>query len=136
MTWAACWGWPSGPVPRNGAQGLGLFVPGMVVYEGKRGRFPAMSITGGQCALQCAHCRGNLLQGMADVSTPESLLQRARGAQARGDAGILISGGCAKDGRLPWEAFAEALAGIKRQTGLFVAVHSGFVDAGPGQSLG
>ncbi len=108
---------------------LGLFVPGMVVYEGKRGRFPAMSITGGQCSLQCAHCRGGLLQGMADASTPESLLQRATEAQAKGNVGILVSGGCAKDGRLPWDAFADALAEIKRQTGLFVAVHSGFVDA-------
>lgn len=115
--------------PKERGDGLGLFVPGMVVYEGKRGRFPALSITGGQCSLQCAHCRGSLLQGMADTATPQSLLQRAKEAQARGDAGILVSGGCAKDGRLPWESFAEALAEIKRKTGLFVAVHSGMVDA-------
>lgn len=121
--------------PASWGPELGLFVPGMVVYEGRRGRFPALSITGGQCSLQCAHCRGSLLQGMADAATPRSLLQRAKEAQAKGNAGILISGGCSGDGRLPWEAFAETLAEIKRQTGLFVAVHSGMVDAAQARLL-
>ncbi len=107
---------------------VGFHVPGMFVYESRRGRFPAVSLTGGRCELNCLHCRGRLLEGMAPVTLAEELPTAARRVKAAGGEGMLVTGGCDKSGRLPWPRFAEALSEAKRETGLVIAVHSGFVD--------
>ncbi|MBW2618742.1 MAG: radical SAM protein, partial [Deltaproteobacteria bacterium] len=112
---------------RHGPE-VGFFLPGMFVYDGRRGRFPALSLTGAECRLGCLHCRGRLLETMSPAQDPDALLKAARQVADSGGAGLLISGGCDKEGRLPWARFADALARIKAETGLHVAVHSGFPD--------
>lgn len=107
---------------------LGCHVPGMFVYDGRRGRFPALSITGAQCSLNCGHCQGKLLVPMTAATSPGDLIAAAERAWARGSLGILVSGGCDEKGRLPFERFSDALARIKDRTGLKVAVHTGFAD--------
>ncbi len=114
---------------------VGFYVPGMFVYDGRRGRFPALSLTGRECELSCEHCRGRLLLTMTPTSEPGQLLAAAKKAEAGGALGLLISGGCDREGRLPWSGFLDDLARIKEETGLFVSVHSGFVDRDQAQGL-
>ncbi|ADK86390.1 Radical SAM domain protein [Desulfarculus baarsii DSM 2075] len=114
---------------------LGLFVPGMIVYDGRRGRFPALSLGGGACRLMCPHCQGRMLAGMTAANDPRALVDQAKAAKAAGAPGLLISGGCDQNGRLPWERFAGALARIKDETGLYLAVHAGFADEGQARLL-
>ena len=109
-------------------QEVGFFLPGMFVYDGRRGRFPAISLTGAECRLGCLHCRGRLLETMSPAQDPAVLLKSARQVAKSGGRGLLISGGCDLEGRLPWTRFADALARIKAETGLHVAVHAGFPD--------
>ena len=106
----------------------------MFVYDGRRGRFPALSLTGRECELNCEHCRGRLLLTMTPATRPGDLLAAAKRAEQGGALGILVSGGCDKQGRLPWADFLDDLARIKEETGLLVSVHSGFAD--PGQAAG
>lgn len=91
--------------------------------------FPALSVTGGRCELQCDHCRGRYLRGMRAVPHPDDLLREARGLAASGAEGFLLSGGCDVRGRVPLEPFLAAVREIKDTTALTVNVHPGLVDA-------
>ena len=91
--------------------------------------FPAVSVTGGGCALNCKHCGGHYLEGMVDVSTPERLRDYCLGLEARGDAGLLVSGGSTPDGRVPLRPFLPTLRWVKENTGLIVNLHTGMLDA-------
>ena len=95
-----------------------FYLPGMFVRDGVQGQYPALSVTGRDCAQHCAHCGGALLQSMPDVSKPGSLLEKCRALEAQGVQGILLSGGCDGRGRVPWKNFIRAIAEVKRQTGL------------------
>ncbi|MBU0514037.1 MAG: radical SAM protein [Proteobacteria bacterium] len=114
---------------------VGFHVPGMFFYDGRQGRFPALSVTGAQCDLNCGHCAGRLLGPMIDASDPETLVKRAEAVARNGAQGILISGGCDSSGRLPWERFVKAVAWIKDRTNLTVAVHAGFVQKTQAEAL-
>ncbi|WP_428561252.1 MAG: radical SAM protein [Solidesulfovibrio sp. DCME] len=107
---------------------ISFHLPGMFLAGRTRGRYPAVSITGEACALSCDHCRGKLLAPMLKATSPQALVDKCRALEADGHLGVLVSGGCGPDGSLPWAAFLPALAEIKAATGLFVSVHSGFVD--------
>jgi lipoyl synthase len=105
-----------------------FYVPGMFRYNGISGRYPAVSITGDRCALQCDHCRGSLLTTMPDAGDPERLLDACLRFKSKGHHGVLISGGCDEKGRLPWESFIDAISKVKQETGLYVTVHCGLVN--------
>jgi uncharacterized radical SAM superfamily protein len=114
---------------------ISFHLPGMFAVNGHRGRYPAVSITGDACSLQCDHCQGNLLSSMLRCTTPEALVAKCLALEAAGHLGVLVSGGCDPHGRLPWDNFLPALAAIKARTALTVSVHSGFVDAPTARGL-
>ena len=96
--------------------------------------FPAVSVTGKSCALDCAHCSGRYLAGMEPATSPEVLWAFASGLAARGGTGLLLSGGCDAAGHVPLEPFIELIPRICRELGLRVNVHVGvsgedFLDA-------
>lgn len=105
-----------------------FFLPGMFTYNGLKGRYPCISITGEGCALQCDHCRGSLLRSMTPASAPGDLMAECLRIAERGALGVLISGGSDSQGRLPWDAFLPVIAEVKKRTSLYVSVHSGLVD--------
>ncbi|MGQ9781128.1 MAG: radical SAM protein [Nitrososphaeria archaeon] len=96
------------------------FVPGE--------RYPAISITGRHCALNCRYCRGYFLRSMYSATTPRQLYSIARRLHAKGAKGILVSGGYGVDGCLPIKPFLSVIREIKTDFGLIMSLHSGLVD--------
>ena len=105
-----------------------FYLPGMFLYDGFTGNYPAVSITGSECALQCDHCKGSILEPMIGTLTPESLMEKGMRLAEKGNHGILISGGCDEKGWLPWEGFIPVIEKLKSLTGLFISIHSGLLD--------
>jgi len=65
---------------------------------------------------------------MLKVTSPERLLKKCRRLWQSGGAGILLSGGADREGRLPWHRYVQTIKKIKQETGLFVSAHVGFPD--------
>lgn len=103
-----------------------FFLPGMFNYYGDTGKYGAISLTKTSCSLQCEHCKGNILKTMPSAPEPQDLIRMAQKLWVQGEIGILLSGGCDPEGRLPWNKFSSAIKEIKDTTGLLVSVHSGF----------
>jgi lipoyl synthase len=72
---------------------------------------------------------------MIPAPDPEQLVNACLALAQKGNLGVLISGGCDEEGRLPWERFIPALEEVKRLTGLPVSIHSGFLDEATAQRL-
>lgn len=79
----------------------------------------AISVTGDNCQLNCAHCGGVHLKGMKPLSDIIS-----RGEELA--ASCLISGGCTAEGKVPIAAHAGRLAAMKQ--GSRFNLHVGLVD--------
>ncbi len=107
---------------------IAFYHPGMFRYYGKWGKYPAISITGDRCELQCDHCKAKLLEPMIHATTPEDLIKTCRNIESRGDIGCLITGGFSEDGTLPWDEFLGAIKTVKEETGLHISVHGGMID--------
>ncbi|MEM3403003.1 MAG: radical SAM protein [Nitrososphaeria archaeon] len=90
--------------------------------------YPAISITGSKCLLNCSYCRGRYLDGMIGAETPELFYQVVKSLKQRSAKGILVSGGFDKDGVLPVKPFLPVIRRIKEELGLLVSVHSGLVN--------
>jgi uncharacterized radical SAM superfamily protein len=104
-----------------------FFLPGMFIQNGLSGTYSAISITGSRCDLMCDHCQGKLLESMIPVADPAALFETCLALAQKGDCGVLISGGCNRDGCLPWEPFLPAISAVKEKTRLFISVHAGFI---------
>jgi uncharacterized radical SAM superfamily protein len=89
--------------------------------------FPAISVTGDACSLQCDHCRAHYLKGMTPVVSADDLVRLARELEADGAEGILVSGGCDRNGKIPLGPFLPALKRIKLETKLQINLHTGLV---------
>ncbi|MCK4718895.1 MAG: radical SAM protein [Thermoplasmata archaeon] len=90
--------------------------------------FPSISITANKCALDCAHCGGRYLEHMIPAPTPPDLQAVCRRLWEEGKKGVLISGGCDRNGTVPLEPFMDIIGRVKAETGLILNVHTGFVD--------
>ena len=112
----------------NFGKKITFFLPGMFVYNGITGRYPALSITADQCALRCDHCRARILRSMIPATGKDELLKAGLALARKGEFGMLLSGGCDERGRLPWDDVLPAIHEIKRRTGLYISVHSGLLD--------
>ena len=53
-----------------------FYLPGMFMLNNVKGKYPAISITGNECALKCDHCQGKILDSMVQASTPEKLVEQ------------------------------------------------------------
>jgi uncharacterized radical SAM superfamily protein len=92
-------------------------------YPGKS--FPAISVTGKDCALDCKHCARRYLEGMVPATSTEELLEVARTLSARGTKGFLLSGGVDETGKVPIADFLPAIKEIKATTRLRINAHIG-----------
>ncbi|MBO8168926.1 MAG: radical SAM protein [Thermoanaerobacteraceae bacterium] len=124
---------------RNFTREITFAVPGgrkydTALFSNCQERFLSVSVTGKSCSLLCDHCRGRMLAGMVTATDPEALLAQARRLREKGAHGLLISGGCDREGRVPLDDFIPAIADIKA-AGLKVIVHTGLVSASQATEL-
>jgi lipoyl synthase len=112
-----------------------LYLPGMFVIDGVRGRYPSISITGPACGLGCDHCSGKVLESMPAAHSPQELIDACLRLHDAGAEGFLITGGSDARGRLPWRRYLDALAEVKRRTALHLSVHAGMVDRSTATAL-
>jgi uncharacterized radical SAM superfamily protein len=91
-------------------------------------QFPAISITGKHCQLNCQHCGGYFLHQMIPILHPNDLMKFCQNLAQRDGVGCLISGGCDLDGTVPLTPFLSTLKKIKQTTKLFLNVHTGFLN--------
>jgi len=124
---------------KNFGKNIFFYAPGFVHYKNRyyqstRNKFPSISITGNECALNCSHCGGKLLKTMLPATSPETLIEACRKIKSKGAVGCLISGGCLPNGSVPINKFVDAIAEIKKM-GLTVVVHTGLVNYDTAKNL-
>ncbi len=90
--------------------------------------FPAISVTGGSCALNCKHCARRYLEGMIPAGSPSELVGLAEALAERGAKGFLLSGGSDETGRVPLGPFSGAIRTIKSSTDLLINAHVGLAS--------
>ena len=99
-------------------------------------KFPAISITGSQCFLNCKHCNKHYLELMMNADTPKKLIAVCQKLEEDGAVGCLISGGFDENFALPFKPFLSALSHIKRNTNLVLNVHTGLISKELAEKLG
>lgn len=88
--------------------------------------FPAFSVTGGRCALNCDHCQAKILEPMIPARTPEHFEATVRGMIEKGGmTGFLLSGGSNRRNEVPYRRYLPVIARLKRDfPWLRIAIHS------------
>ncbi len=98
--------------------------------------WPAVSITGGKCVLQCDHCKGRILEPMMAVQHPQQLLQLVEGLVERGGEGLLLTGGSNRRNEIHYEPYFSVLEQIKHRFPEFtIAVHTGLATRQQAQAF-
>lgn len=120
---------------RHFGKKITFYLPGMISYNGLKGAYPGISITGSHCALMCDHCQARILEPMPAAISPDALINICSRFAKRGCLGVLISGGCDPNGRLPWRSFTPAIRKVKQQTGLYISIHCGLLDLDTAMAL-
>ena len=92
--------------------------------------FPAFSITGSACALDCDHCQTKILEPMIPAIKPDILDQKVRDLiMLQGLQGFLLSGGSNRRNEIHYERFYPVIEGLKRDfPGLKIAIHTALTD--------
>ena len=85
-----------------------------------------VSLTGGACALNCAHCGGHYLQHMRPIWSDSLLSDAGKRARTNGATSYLISGGCDRRGRVPVTSHLDRVAELRR--GRRLNWHVGLID--------
>ncbi|MFA6710370.1 MAG: hypothetical protein WC067_01250 [Candidatus Methanomethylophilaceae archaeon] len=89
--------------------------------------FPSISVTGAHCDEMCEHCMGVHLQKMIPVHDGKELMTVAEKLSEKKCTGMLISGGCDTEGKVPLGHLTDEIRGIVGM-GLSVNVHAGFAS--------
>lgn len=98
--------------------------------------WPAISITGGACELQCDHCKANILKPMNAARSPEALWRIANESIAAGAQGFLLTGGSDRENRVDYSPFYDVIRKIKDQhPGISIAAHTALVDVSRARAL-
>ena len=98
--------------------------------------WPAVSITGADCRLQCDHCGARLLEGMIAARTPEALRQVVERVAAAGAGGMLLTGGSDLNNEIDYTPFLPIVRRIKdRHPEFSIAVHTGLMDPARAKAL-
>lgn len=88
--------------------------------------WPAISITGGDCKLQCDHCKAKILEPMIPARTPAELARLVDDLVPQGTKGFLLSGGSDHRNVVHFEPYFPVVRRIKDQyPHLKIAMHTG-----------
>lgn len=92
-------------------------------------RWPAVSITGGECKLACDHCKAKILEPMIPARTPEALWRVANAQMELGARGMLLTGGSNHRNEIEYVDFYPVVRRIKDTFPEFrIALHTALVD--------
>lgn len=96
----------------------------------RKNSFPAFSITGGACGLNCDHCQAKILAPMLPANSPEMLDRKVRELIAtQGLQGFLLSGGSNRRNEIRYERYYPVVERLKRDhPGLRIAIHTALTD--------
>lgn len=98
--------------------------------------WPAISITGDDCKLQCDHCKGKVLAPMIPARTAEDLWRVVNEKIALGAAGMLLTGGSNHRNEVEYDPYYPTLARIKKAFPHFrIALHTALLDKGAAQRM-
>ncbi|MEZ5926706.1 MAG: radical SAM protein [Hyphomicrobiaceae bacterium] len=99
--------------------------------------FPAFSVTGSACALDCDHCRTKILEPMIPATTPEMLERKVRDLVLLQDLqGFLLSGGSNRRNEIKYERYLPVVERLKRDfPHLRIAIHSALTDRRRAQAI-
>lgn len=94
-----------------------------------KGAWPAVSITGGACKLQCDHCKAKVLEPMIAATTPEALWRTVNEQIERGARGMLLTGGSNHRDEVEYGPFLPTVRRIKDAFPEFrIAMHTALVE--------
>ncbi len=98
-------------------------------------KFPAISITGNYCELNCEHCDRKYLNGMKPIKSKRELKSFLMAHYKQGGNGALISGGCLSDGSVPLINYLRTIKKVKERTDLIINTHTGLLNDNTAQKL-
>ena len=81
----------------------------------------SVSVTGGRCALNCAHCGGHYLKHMMPIGSAVHAVKK------KSIKSCLVSGGCDGSGKVPILQYSSILDELKRE-GIRLNVHAGLLQ--------
>ena len=91
--------------------------------------WPAVSITGAECKLQCDHCKAKILEPMIPAHTPDELWRVVNEQVAGGAQGMLLTGGSNHRNEVEYDAYYGTIRRIKDQFPQFrIALHTALVS--------
>ncbi len=91
--------------------------------------WPAISITGGDCKLQCDHCKAKILEPMIAARTPEDLWRTVNEQINGGAQGMLLTGGSNHRNEVEYGDYYSTIRRIKDTFPDFkIAMHTALVD--------
>ena len=115
--------------------GINFYTPTFKSYASSelascgKGAWPAVSITGGDCKLQCDHCKAKVLEPMLPARSPEDLWRVVNEQVAAGAQGMLLTGGSNHRDEVEYDPFYPTVRRIKDAFPQFkIAIHTALVD--------
>ena len=94
-----------------------------------RSAWPAISITGGDCKLNCDHCKAKILEPMIPARSPEELWRAVNGIVEQGAGGMLLTGGSNHRNEVEYDRYYSTIRRIKDEFPHFrIAMHTALVD--------
>jgi hypothetical protein len=102
-----------------------------------RNSFPAFSITGSACALNCDHCQTKILSPMIPATHPDDLDRKVRDLILMQNLqGFLLSGGSNRRNEIRYERYYPVIEKLKRDhPHLRIAIHSALADEGAAKRM-
>lgn len=90
--------------------------------------WPAVSITGGECKLQCDHCKAKILEPMIPARTPEELWRVVNAQIEAGAQGMLLTGGSNHRNEVEYDPYYSVIRRVKDTFPQFkIALHTALV---------
>lgn len=125
--------------PKNGIR---FYTPTFKSYQTSeihgcgRNAWPAVSITGSDCKLQCDHCKAKILAPMIPAREPEALWRVVEGLVADSAQGMLLTGGSNHRNEVEYDPYYSVVRRIKDAWPTFkIAVHTALVDVDAAQRM-
>lgn len=117
------------------AAGIHFYTPSFKSFQSAeiqacgKNAWPAVSITGGDCKLQCDHCKAKVLAPMIPARTPEALFRVVSEIIADGARGMLLTGGSNHRNEVEYDPYYHVIRRIKDEHPSFrIAAHTALME--------